>query len=66
MRYFLDAVGEVARVLIFITPLIILPFVWKFVDGSKMIRIVIWFLLSVIFSFFFYCVRIAINLWLAP
>ena len=66
MRDFLYAVGEVAWVLMFMAPLMVIFLVWKFVDGSRMIKVVIWFLLSVIFSFFFYCVSVAIGLWLEP
>ena len=56
----MDIVGEIFWVLMFVTPLIIIPGVWKFLDGNKMIRIAIGLILSAVCSLLLYCFSLAI------
>jgi FlaA1/EpsC-like NDP-sugar epimerase len=61
MDTFLDVTQVVLCILAFAAPLIIMPCIWKFIDGSKMIRIVIGILLSAVCSFVLFCICEAIG-----
>jgi len=58
----LDTLGEIVWFLMFITPLIIIPLTWKFIDGSKMVKIASGLLLSLVCSIILFCIGMAILL----
>ena len=60
MEKLMDIVGGILWVLMFTAPLIIMPCIWKFIDGSKMIRIVMGLILSLVCSYLLYGISLAI------
>jgi len=60
MEKFLNFIGGACWLLSFIAPLIILPVVWKLVDGNKVMRVIIGLILSLVFWWFLYTVGLEI------
>ncbi|HVU53742.1 MAG TPA: hypothetical protein VHD83_01750 [Puia sp.] len=56
----LDGIGVACWWLMFICPFIIIPLVWKFLDGSKMIRIVAGLVLSALCFLLLFVISMAI------
>ena len=54
MEKFLDFLGGALWLLSFIAPLIIIPIVWKMVDGNKVMRVIIGLILSLVFWWFLF------------
>jgi hypothetical protein len=62
METFIDIIGEICWFLMFITPLIFIPLTWKFIDGSRMVKVAAGLLLSVVCSIILFCIGMAILL----
>jgi len=60
MEKLMDIIGEIIWILMFAAPLIIMPCIWKFIDGSKMIRIAMGLILSLVCSYLLYWIGLAI------
>ncbi|MEI8204716.1 MAG: hypothetical protein WCH34_16980 [Bacteroidota bacterium] len=57
---FIDIVGQVLWVVMFITPLLTIPFAWRYFKVGKALRIVIGLILAASLSFFLYFICLAI------
>jgi hypothetical protein len=56
----LDDIGVACWGLMLICPFIIIPLIWKFLDGSRMIRIAVGLLLSAVSVYLLYAISLAI------
>jgi hypothetical protein len=57
---FKDTIGQILWFAMFGTPLLTIPFVWKFIKVRKVYRVIIGLVLAVFFSFFLYHISLAI------
>jgi len=62
MENLIDLLGETAMVAAVLTPFIIMPLVWKYLDESRSTRIVTGLLLSAVIFFLLFCISMAICL----
>jgi hypothetical protein len=46
-----DIVGEVLWYMVFVTPLITIPLSWKYIDGRKIVRVLVGIGLAIVLSF---------------
>ena len=59
---FIDKAGAVLWIVMFITPLITVPLVWKFFKVRKVYRVIIGLVLACFISFFLYHISMGIAL----
>jgi hypothetical protein len=55
-----DVIGQIVWYLMFLSPIICMILCWKFLEFNKVWRVIIGFLLGIIFSFFLYFISLAI------
>ena len=58
----LDTMGGICWCLMLVCPFIIVPMIWKFMDGSKIIRIVMGLVLSAVCFILLFAISMAIIL----
>jgi len=56
----MDTLGQILWFLMFGTPLITIPIVWKFSKRKKIVRFLIGLLIAIILSFFLYHISLSI------
>jgi len=60
METLLDIAAGVLWVLMFLTPFLVVPFAWKFIEGPRIVRVIIGLILSAVCVCFLYCVSLSI------